>query len=244
MYKYTISQFKVILTLFEGGLRTRTISLLSLGLIILLPIIVEAAQDEAYGVVTNVVDGDTFDVTIEKANPKIVSAVERVRLADVNSPELSTPDGPAAMDFTFAVLMNKRVYLDIDDLSGTGRDSYGRLIAVVYLTGFYGQPLASPNFNRMLVDSGHAVLENFTNNEFEPADWWSDRESADKTTPLDGVLQNLLGQLLQSAGSEIDKVAEYFWQQLKARINVSATTQAALQKSAQNEGLNNPILLV
>jgi hypothetical protein len=66
----------------------------------------------------------------------------------------------------------------------------------------------------------------------------------DKTTPLDGVLQNLLGQLLQSAGSEIDKVAEYFWQQLKARINVSATTQAALQKSAQNEGLNNPILLV
>lgn len=198
---------------------------MSLGLMILLPIIVEAAQDEAYGVVTNVVDGDTFDVTIEKANSKIASAVERVRLADVNSPELSTPDGPSAMDFTFSVLMNKRVYMDIDDLSGTGRDSYGRLIAVVYLTGFYGQPLASPNFNRMLVDSRHAVLENFTNNEFEPADWWSDQESAEKTTPLDGMLQNLLRQLQQSAVPEIDKAAKYFLEQLKARINVPATTR-------------------
>lgn len=191
---------------------------------ILLPIIVEAAQDEAYGVVKNVVDGDTFDVAIEKADSKIASAVERVRLADVNSPELSTPQGPSAMDFTFAVLMNKRVYLDIDDLSGTGRDSYGRLIAVVYLTGFYGQPLASPNFNRMLVDSGHAVLENFSNNEFEPADWWSEQESRDKSTPLDGMLQDLLGQLQQSAGKEIDEVAKYFLEQLKARLYTITTS--------------------
>ncbi|NMC10917.1 MAG: hypothetical protein GYA39_08100 [Methanothrix sp.] len=204
-------------------MRTRTISLLSLSLMILLPIIVEAAQDEAYGVVKNVVDGDTFDVAIEKADSKIASAVERVRLADVNSPELSTPQGPSAMDFTFAVLMNKRVYLDIDDLSGTGRDSYGRLIAVVYLTGFYGQPLASPNFNRMLVDSGHAVLENFSNNEFEPADWWSEQESRDKSTPLDGMLQDLLGQLQQSAGKEIDEVAKYFLEQLKARLHTITT---------------------
>ena len=196
---------------------------MSLSLMILLPIIVEAAQDEAYGVVKNVVDGDTFDVAIEKADSKIASAVERVRLADVNSPELSTPQGPSAMDFTFAVLMNKRVYLDIDDLSGTGRDSYGRLIAVVYLTGFYGQPLASPNFNRMLVDSGHAVLENFTNNEFEPADWWSEQESRDKSTPLDGMLQDLLGQLQQSAGKEIDEVAKYFLEQLKARLHTITT---------------------
>jgi len=207
----------------RGGSRTRAISFLSLSLVILLSIIVEAAQDEAYGVVTNVVDGDTFDVTIEKADSRISSAVERVRLADVNSPELSTPDGPPAMDFTFAVLMNKRVYLDIDDLSGSGRDSYGRLIAVVYLAGLYGQPLASPNFNRMLVDSGHAVLENFTNNEFEPADWWSEQRSGDKSTPLESILQNLLRQLLQSAGSEFDKVANYLWEQLKARLYATTT---------------------
>jgi len=27
------------------------------------------------------------------------------------------------------------------------------------------------NFNRMLVDSGHAVIKDFKNNEFEPAIW-------------------------------------------------------------------------
>ena len=84
--------------------------------------------------------------------------------------------GQKQRDFTFAVLMNKRVYLDIDDLSADGRDSYGRLICVAYLTGFYGQPLAAPNFNRLLVDSGQARLENFTNNEFDPQDWRSGPE--------------------------------------------------------------------
>ena len=26
--------------------------------------------------------------------------------------------------------------------------------------------------NRMLVDSGNAVIEDFKNNEFDPASWW------------------------------------------------------------------------
>ena len=114
------------------------------------------------------VDGDTFDVTIEKANAKVAYSVERIRLADVDSPEMESEKGPAARDFTYAVLMNKRVFLDIDDLSETGRDDYGRMICVAYLSGFYGQPIAAPNFNRLLVDSGHASLDNFTNNEFDP----------------------------------------------------------------------------
>lgn len=85
-----------------------------------------AAQDEAYGMVTNVVDGNTFDVTIEKADPRISYSVERIHLADVKSPEIDTVQGPAARDFTFAVLMNKRVYLDIDELSGSGSGQIGR----------------------------------------------------------------------------------------------------------------------
>jgi hypothetical protein len=44
---------------------------------------------------------------------------------------------------------------------------------VAHLTGIYGQPLAATNFNRLLVDSGHAGLENFTNNEFDLLDWRS-----------------------------------------------------------------------
>jgi endonuclease YncB( thermonuclease family) len=135
-------------------------------LLAMLSITASAAQDEAYGVVTNVLDGDTFDVTIEKADSRIVSSVERIRLADVDSPEMDTPGGPAAKDFTYAVLMNKRVFLDIDDRSGNGRDPYGRLVCIAYLTGFFGQPLMAPSFNQMLVNSGHAKINDFTNNEF------------------------------------------------------------------------------
>ncbi|RQW79803.1 MAG: hypothetical protein EHM14_07380 [Methanothrix sp.] len=189
---------------------------------ILIPIASLAAQDEAYGIVTNVVDGDTFDIAIEKGDARTTSDVERVRLADVNSPEMDTARGPLARDFTFAVLMNKRVYLDIDDQSSNGRDTYGRLIAVVYLTGFYGQPLTSPNFNRLLVDSGHAELNNFTNNEFVPSNWWSAESSGNgqpiNTEPLEGFAQDLLEQLKQSAGQEADKAAKNAWEQLKRQL--------------------------
>ena len=136
---------------------------------------------------------NTFDVTIEKADTRISYSVERIRLADVRSPEIETLQGPAARDFTFAVLVNKRVYLDIDDLSGSGRgsgrDANGRLICVAYLTGIYGQPLVSPNFNRLLVDSGHAKLENATNNEFDPRDWWSKESTPSAVELLPGLQQ-------------------------------------------------------
>jgi endonuclease YncB( thermonuclease family) len=183
-----------------------------------------AAQDEAHGIVTNVVDGDTFDVTIEKADPRITYSVERIRLSDVDSPEMNTAQGPAARDFTFAVLMNKRVYLDIDDKSGNGRDTYGRLICVAYLTGFYGQPLAMPCFNRLLVDSGHATLDNYTNNEFDPQDWWSGQDSRSMAEPLQGLKQDiqtdLLPKLQDSAEKELGRVTKEGWDWMKGQIAV------------------------
>jgi endonuclease YncB( thermonuclease family) len=196
------------------------------GSLIFFPSIALAAQDEAYGIVTNVVDGDTFDVTIEKGNAKVAYGVERIRLADIDSPEMKSESGLAARDFTFAVLMNKRVYLDIDDLSAAGRDSYGRLICVAYLAGVYGQPLAAPNFNRLLVDSGHARIENFTNNEFDPQNWRSGQTLPSATEPLQGLgqdlLQNLqnglLPRLQESAGKELDKTAKEGWDWLKGQI--------------------------
>ena len=194
----------------------------------ILPFIALAAQDEAYGIVTNVVDGDTFDVTIEKAGAKVAYPVERIRLADVDSPEMNSENGPAAKDFTFALLMNKRVYLDIDDLSANGRDSYGRLICVAYLTGFYGQPIAAPNFNRLLVDSGHARLDNFTNNEFDPKDWRNGQGPQRESEPLQSLgqelqknlTQDLLPRLQESAGKEMDKAAKEGWDWLKGQIGV------------------------
>ena len=191
-----------------------------------------AAQDEAYGIVTNVVDGDTFDVTIEKADPRITYSVERIRLSDVDSPEIEANQGPAARDFTFAILMNKRVYLDIDDKSGNGRDTYGRLISVAYLTGFYGQPLATPCFNRLLVDSGHATLDNFTNNEFDPQDWWSGQDSLSSLEPLQGLKQNLetdiLPKLQDSAEKELDRVAKEGWDWLKGQIAVRVNSMLGI----------------
>lgn len=161
-------------------------------------------------------------MAIEKGDGRISSGVERIRLADVNSPEMDTAQGMSARDFAFAVLMNKRVYLDIDDQSSSGRDTYGRLIAVAYLTGFYGQPLASPNFNRMLVDSKHAELNNFTDNEFNPTNWWSvepaGQSSKSNVEPLEGLFRNLLEQLQQSAGQEVDKTAKDAWGKLKSQL--------------------------
>lgn len=187
-----------------------------------------ATQDETYGIVTNVIDGDTFDVTIEKADSRIAYNVERIRLADVDSPEMDTSQGPDARDFTYAVLMNKRVYLDIDDLSSNGRDSYGRLVSVAYLAGFYGQPLSAPNFNRLLVDSGHAELKNFTDNEFSPEDWWSERDSQPIDEPLQGIKQNLqkefLPKLQDSAEKEFDRVAKDGLNWLKGQISVKFST--------------------
>jgi len=191
-----------------------------------------ASQDEAHGIVTNVVDGDTFDVTIEKADPRITYSVERIRLSDVDSPEIEANQGPAARDFTFAILMNKRVYLDIDDKSGNGRDTYGRLISVAYLTGFYGQPLATPCFNRLLVDSGHATLDNFTNNEFDPQDWWSGQDSLSSLEPLQGLKQDLetdiLPKLQDSAEKELDRVAKEGWDWLKGQIAVRVNSMLGI----------------
>ena len=117
----------------------------------------EAPTTEVSGVVTKVVDGDTFDV----------EGFGRVRLADVDSPEIDTPAGKAAKFFTETMLLGETVHLDVDDLGG--KDRYGRWVCVAYVedpeTGSW------VNFNSMLAASGHAVVEDFQDNEFDPGGW-------------------------------------------------------------------------
>lgn len=181
--------------------------LLALSLLFLeIPSAVKAVPDETYGTVINVVDGNTFDIAIEKSDPRIISNIERVTLADISSPGISTAEGLLARDFAAAVLMNKRVYLDIDDFSV--RDHNGRLVCVVYLMGLYGQPIVSPCFNRMLVDSGYAKIENSTNNEFDPSNWWpaSSPENLLLPEPSEaiGKIKRFEDMLNQSSGSAND----------------------------------------
>lgn len=64
-------------------------------------------------VVTRVVDGDTFDI----------DSGERIRLADVDTPETYENGYAQAKNYT-NLIDGKTVYLDIDSISRT--DPYGR----------------------------------------------------------------------------------------------------------------------
>jgi len=126
------------------------------------------APDEAMGRVSKVVDGDTFDVALDSHDSRITEDLIRIRLADIDTPEVRGPKaceaGKKASAYTKTWLLNTFVSLDLDDK--TGKDSYGRWVAVCYLQD-------GRNFNKMLVDAGHAVIKDFKNNEFDPYSWWN-----------------------------------------------------------------------
>ena len=119
-----------------------------------------ALPQEAKGLVSHVSDGDTLTV----------QGTGAIRLADINSPELDAPGGPEAKEYTRTLLLDKQIYLDIDNK--TGQDRYDRYVCIVYLINSDGS--LGGNFNRMLVDSGHAIVEDARDNEFDPAQWWGD----------------------------------------------------------------------
>ena len=126
--------------------------------------------DEAMGRVSKVVDGDTFDVTLESHDSRISEDLIRIRLADIDTPEVRGPKaceaGKKASAYTKAWLLGKMVSLDLDDKTGKVKN-YGlwRWVAVCYLDG--------KNFNKRLVDAGQAVVKDFKNNEFDPLSWWN-----------------------------------------------------------------------
>ena len=145
--------------------RTKALFMLSMLLLISLA---TGAPDEAMGRVSKVVDGDTFDVTLDNHDSRISEDLIRIRLADIDTPEVRGPKaceaGKKASAYTKTWLLNTFVSLDLDNK--TGKDSYGRWVAVCYLQD-------GRNFNKMLVDAGHAVIKDFKNNEFDPYSWWN-----------------------------------------------------------------------
>ena len=102
-----------------------------------------------------VVDGDTLDV----------EGIGRIRLADVNTPEIDTEEGKEAKEYVKGLCDGKKVYLDIDDLYITGK--YGRIIAVVYIP--YNET-HYVNFNQLLLKEGYAEGRDYPN-EFNPDVW-------------------------------------------------------------------------
>jgi len=103
-----------------------------------------------------VIDGDTF----------VLDSGERVRFADINTPEVNEVGYQAAKDFVISKVEGKTVYLDVDDISGT--DSYGRLVCVVY---FEYSSAYYENLNKALLDANLAVVYDFSDNEFNPYTW-------------------------------------------------------------------------
>ena len=129
-----------------------------------------AAPDEAIGRVVSVLSGDAFGIEIESGDQR-VQRIDRVKLADVDSPSTLVAEGKAAKKYAASILRNKTVYLDIDDNTPGGRNDVGQLICVVYLEDSNSRPVWPP-FNRILVDDGHAAVNDAKNNEFNATAWW------------------------------------------------------------------------
>lgn len=104
------------------------------------------------GIVIKVVDGDTFDV----------KGRGRIRLADVNTPEIDTEEGKEAKEYVEGLCYQKKVYLDLDGLYITGK--YGRIVAVVYIP--YNKTHLV-NLNQLLLKEGYAEAKDYPN-EFNP----------------------------------------------------------------------------
>jgi micrococcal nuclease len=122
-----------------------------------------SGEIDATAVVVNVHDGDTF--TLDRA----VNGSTKVRLADINAPELGQPLSNEARDFLDGLVLSRIVYLDIDDIyvydySGTG----DRLVCVVYID--YNSTHCE-NVNKGLLVAGLAEKKEY-DNEFS-ADAWT-----------------------------------------------------------------------
>lgn len=144
----------------RAGRRPGFGSLLCLGVLIITLVNVSGTSGSGWEIdevvtVTRVVDGDTFDA----------APVGRVRLADINTPEVGQFGAREATDHLSSLIRNRVVYLDVDDLYGS--DVYGRVVAVVYVRHNATHLL---NVNEALLEAGLARVADFPN-EFDPRTW-------------------------------------------------------------------------
>ena len=124
---------------------------------------------EVLAIVTKVIDGDTFDAKViavyKDRYLEMNGSTIRVRLADINAPELGTPRGEASRSALRSLLDGVGVYLDIDDLYVY--DRYDRVVAIAYLKINTTHAL---NVNLWLVMNSYASIVDHPN-EFKPHLW-------------------------------------------------------------------------
>ena len=107
-------------------------------LVALLPLLASAAMGQTlFGKVTRVVDGDTVAFKVHNG------AIEKIRLADIDTPERDQPWGTEATAALRQWSMSKPARIEVVDT-----DRYGRLVATLWVD--------DENINRRLVKEGHA----------------------------------------------------------------------------------------
>lgn len=99
---------------------------------------------EYHAVVKKVIDGDTIDITIDLGFS--IQYTERVRLARINAPEMSTQEGKIIKTFMQDTLEGRNVTIRTEKNTF---DKYGRWIAEI----FYNEQ----SINQLLLDKNMAV---------------------------------------------------------------------------------------
>ncbi len=87
--------------------------------------------DTIRGKVTDVIDGDTFDMKVThtgKNNKEKYNDNERIRISGIDEPELNTPAGVRSKEKLEKKIKNREVRCHVKS-----RDVYGRVIADVNL---------------------------------------------------------------------------------------------------------------
>jgi len=85
--------------------------------------------DTIRGPVTSIVDGDTFNIKVThtgKENKEKYNNNERIRIAEIDAPELNTPAGRRSKEQLEKKLSGKEVRCYVQ-----ARDTYSRIVAKV-----------------------------------------------------------------------------------------------------------------
>lgn len=124
-----------------------------------LVIAASASPNEASGIVSSVIDGDTFEV----------QGFGMVKLANIHCPEMGSMDGVHAREFAMENLLGVQVFLDVDDRAR--EKPKGARPCLVYLANRNGTPNLNKNFNKMIARAGFAVVKNDSRSEFDSSRW-------------------------------------------------------------------------
>ncbi|AEM39064.1 nuclease (SNase domain-containing protein) [Pyrolobus fumarii 1A] len=138
-----------------------------LALVVATPLFATAQRVDVIARLEYVVDGDTVRIVVVKACSErfseLVGFEGRLRLADVNAPEIDTPEGIKAKRALQALLAgHETLYIDVDDVYVF--DKYGRIVGVLLIDHNETTLL---NVNAWLLERGLAEPRDYPN-EFRP----------------------------------------------------------------------------